>query len=334
MISRRRFIRDMLGVVAGAGVVSLPVWEWISERRRVDRFLRPMMGTDVGIVLIGLEREATAAAAERAFAAMQTVANQLTVFDPESALSGLNGAAGSGPVRVAPDVEAVLVQAVAMQSRTEGAFNPSILPLTRVWSPSRARLPDKASVEQALDSVAQAEVRLSAAGWVELTSTAGLDLGGIAKGYAVDRAVHTLRKMGVTAGMVDAGGDLRLLGSRDGRPWKVGIPDPFRPEQITRILHLRDAAVATSGDYQRFFVVDGIRFHHIVDPRTGYPASASRSFTVVLPDGMSADGAATAGFVLGPELGLDFVAKVGGEALAVDREGTWVRTGGLPDRQI
>jgi len=332
MISRRRFIRDMLGVVAGAGLIGLPVWEWMAERQRVDRYVRAMMGTDVEIILIGLDPDTAASAAEQAFNAMGTVASRLTIFDPNSALNGLNAAAGSGPVRLAPDLEAVLTQADTMRSSTRGAFTPSILPLSRLWQPTRARVPDPAAIEAARDAVARAEVRLPSTGWGELTSTARLDLGGIAKGYAVDQAVRALRTAGVTNGIVDAGGDLRLLGSRDGRPWRIGIPDPGRPERIARALFLRDAAVATSGDYERFFVVDGVRYHHIVDPRTGYPAPATRSFTVVLPDGMSADAAATAGFVLGPGPGLEFVAGIGGEALAVDASGRWVRTDGLDDR--
>ncbi|GBD83681.1 thiamine biosynthesis lipoprotein ApbE precursor [bacterium BMS3Abin02] len=333
MISRRSFLRDMLGVVAGAGLVGLPVWEWTAKHRRVDRYVRAMMGTDVEIVLIGLDRDMAASVAERAFTTMEVVASRFTIFDPASELNSLNATAGSGPVRLAPDLETLLVQANRMRARTEGAFTPSILPLSRLWRPGQGRLPAAATIEEALDAVTRAEVRLLSAGWGELTSTTGLDLGGIAKGFAVDRAVRVLREAGVTDAIVDAGGDLRLLGSRDGRPWRVGIPDPLQPEQIARVLFLRDAAVATSGDYERFFVVDGVRYHHIVDPRTGYPASATHSFTAVLPDGMSADSASTAGFVLGPEPGLEFVAGIGGEALAVDTTGAWVRTGGLDDRQ-
>ena len=324
----------MFGVVAGAGLVALPVWEWVADRQRVDRFTRAMMGTTVEIVLIGLDRDAAAATAGRAFDAMEMVASRLTVFDPGSALSRFNATAGTGPVRLAPELEAVLRQADTMRLGTEGAFTPTILPLSRLWRPTRTQVPDTEAIGAALDAVSLAEVKLASDGWGEVTSTTRLDLGGIAKGYAVDRGVRELRAGGITNGIVDAGGDLRLLGSRDGRPWRIGIPDPSRPEQIARVLHLRDAAVATSGNYERFFVVDGVRYHHIVDPRTGYPARASSSFTVVLPDGMSADAAATAGFVLGPEDGVEFVTRIGGEALATDRTGAWVGTSCLDDRAV
>jgi len=293
-----------------------------------------MMGTDVEMVLIGVDQDAAAPIAERAFASMAAVAAGLTVFDPVSALNGLNAAAGTGPVRLTSDLEAVLTQADVIQSRTEGAFTPAILPLSRLWQPTQTRVPQRATIEEALDAVTRAQVKLPKAGWGELTATTRLDFGGIAKGYAVDQAVRTLRAAGVTDGIVDAGGDLRLLGSRDGQPWRVGIPDPSQPDRIARVLYLRDAAVATSGDYERFFVVDGVRYHHIVDPRTGYPARGTRSFTVVLPDGMSADAAATAGFVLGHGPGREFVTGIGGEALSVDAAGQWARTGGLDDREV
>jgi len=323
----------MSGVIAGAGIVALPVWKWVAERRRVDRYVRTMMGTDVEIVLIGLDRDAAEFAADQAFTTMEEAANRLTVFEPRSALSRLNASAGRGPVRLLPDVEAVLRQADSIRLRTEGAFTPTILPLSRLWRPTQTRVPDPGVIEQARDAVSRAEVRLPSAGWADITSTAQLDLGGIAKGYAVDRAVRALRAAGVTNGIVDAGGDLRLLGSRDGQPWRIGIPDPVRPERIVRVLYLRDAAVATSGDYERFFVVGGIRYHHIVDPRTGYPANETRSFTAVLPDGMSADAAATAGFVLGPGPGLEFVSGIGGEAVAVDQSGSWIQSSALDSRQ-
>ncbi len=320
MISRRRFIRDMSGVVAGAGLVALPVWQWTAQRQRVERFTRPMMGTDVEIVLLGLERDAAVSAAEQAFVTMKAVADQLTTFDPQSALNGLNASAGKGPVRVGRDLEAVLLQANTMRTRTEGAFTPAILPLSLLWRPPRTQVPEAVAIEEALEAVARAEVRVP---------STRLDFGGIAKGYAVDRAVQSLRAAGVTDGIVDAGGDLRLLGSRGGQPWRIGIPNPDHPQQIARVLHLRDAAVATSGGYERFFMVDGVRYHHIVDPRTGYPARSSSSFTVVLGDGTSADAAATAGFVLGPGAGLDFVTSIGGEALALGPGGSWQYTKGL-----
>lgn len=334
MITRREFFRDMFGLVAGAGLLGLPVWDWMTERDRVERFARTMMGTNVEMALIGLDRDAATSVANRAFAAMTSVANRFTVFDPGSALSEINAAAGSGPVSIDADLETVLIEAETIRSRTKGAFTPAILPLTRLWRPTAARVPEPDAIERAVEAVERGWLSLPGTGLADLGPETQLDLGGIAKGYSVDQAVRVLREAGVTSGIVDAGGDLRLLGSRLGRPWRVGIPDPSRPDMIARVLHLRDAAVATSGDYERFFIDNGTRYHHIVDPRTGYPARESRSFTVVLSDGISADVVSTAAFVLGPEAGLEFATRLGGESLAADAGGTWVHTRGLDDQEV
>ncbi len=327
MISRRHFLRNMLGVVAGAGVVGLPVWDWVAERRRVARFIRTMMGTDVEIVLVGVEPDVAAAAAGAAFGEMEKVADRFTLFDPGSRLNTINAAAGSGPVAVPADLEAVLAEATDMQRRSAGAFTPAIAPLSRLWAAGTVPAPE--TLDEAVEAVRRARVTISSPGRVYLGPSTRLDLGGIAKGYAVDRAVTTLRAMGVTEGIVNAGGDLRVLGSRGTEPWRVGIPDPARPDRIAQMLELRDAAVATSGDYQRYFVVDGVRYHHLIDPRTGYPATDARSFTVVRPDGVAADAASTAGFVLGADAGLQFVEGIGGQGLAMGRDGRWVSSPGL-----
>ncbi|MFV1963241.1 MAG: FAD:protein FMN transferase, partial [Acidimicrobiia bacterium] len=150
MISRRRFIRDMSGVIAGAGLVGLPVWKWATERQRVDRYVQAMMGTEVEIVLIGLDRDAAASAAGQAFAAMAVAANRLTIFDPHSALNDFNASAGTGPVRIGADLEAVLLQAETIRSRTEGAFTPAILPLSRLWRPTETRVPEAVTIEEGL----------------------------------------------------------------------------------------------------------------------------------------------------------------------------------------
>jgi thiamine biosynthesis lipoprotein len=249
MTSRRRFLRDALGIVAGAGLLGLPVWSWLANREPVARFARTMMGTKVEIVLVGLTPAAAAAAAELAFAEMARVERRLTIFDSRSALSRLNAGAGSGPVPIDPDLSAVLTRAEAIRNVSGKVFTPAALPLTRLWDPSRRRIPDPAAVERAREAVQRARLILAETGGAALGPGTQLDLGGIAKGYAVDLAVGALRRRGVESGIVDAGGDLRLLGSRMGRPWPVGIPDPSHPELIARVLNLRDAAVAPSGDY-------------------------------------------------------------------------------------
>lgn len=328
MISRRVFLRDMLGVIGGAGVLALPVWRWLGGRQVVSRFSRPMMGTRVEMALVGMGVDAGAVAGA-AFSVMAETADRLSVFEESSPLSRLNATAGRGPVPIDSDLEAVLTMAERVRASSQGAFTAAILPLSSLWRPSRGRRPAPELVEAGLAAVRESSIRLGA-GFASLGAATRLDLGGIAKGYVVDRGMEVLRRAGVTSAVVDAGGDLRLLGRMEGRPWRVGIPDPGRPDAIAKILELDNVAVATSGDYQRYFTVDGVRYHHIVDPRTGYPAQGSPSFTAVIPgDDMVADAASTAGLVLGAEAGLDWAESLGIGALAVDGAGRWRQTPSL-----
>lgn len=328
MISRRRFLQ--LGLVVGAGVVGGPFWRWLSSQADTRTFVRNLMGTKVEVVILGLPADQAEEAARSAFWALGEVEKKMTVFDPASDLSRLSARAGSGPLPVDRDLREVLNGAETLRGLSRGAFTPAIGPLSRIWNPGRRRIPDPAVVEEARATVADSGLRFSADGGVELTAGTLLDLGGIAKGYGVDQAVSALRHAGVERAIVNAGGDLRLLGGGPSGDWRVGIPDPDRPERVMAVLPLRDAAVATSGDYQRYFEVDGVRYHHLIDPRTGYPGRLTRSFTAVLPEGTAADGVATAGFLLGPEGGLELVRRLGGEALAVDPEGRRWKTSELP----
>ena len=158
-----------------------------------------------------------------------------------------------------------------------------------------------------------------------------VDLGGIAKGYAVDRAVALLRQAGITSAAVNAGGDISLIGDRQGQPWRIGIQHPRKPGDVLVTLPLVDRAVVTSGDYERFFEQDGIRYHHIFDPATGAPARLCQSVTVIAANAATADALATAAFVLGPEQGLRMLeAENGVEGLIVALDGRVAKTTGLP----
>lgn len=175
------------------------------------------------------------------------------------------------------------------------------------------------------------------AGTVELPSPGmALDLGGIAKGYAVDRARSILAAHGVRQALIVAGGNVYGLGSAPGnRPWKVAVQHPRAPEAVLGVIPARDTAVDTSGDYQRFFEQDGVRYHHILDPHTGYPARRSQSVTVTHPSAAWADALATACFVLGPERGAELIARVpGAAALFVDAQGQLHRTPDLPWEEV
>jgi len=160
-----------------------------------------------------------------------------------------------------------------------------------------------------------------------------VDLGGIAKGYAVDRAFKILTSLGYKNLIVNAGGDLRTGGFKNNEPWSIGIQNSRSPEKIMATISVSGTAIATSGDYEKFFFHQGKRYHHILNPKTGFPAEGCQSVTILCRDGMTADGLATAVFVLGPGKGYALCQKIGGvECLIVDGEGKTTMTPGLKER--
>jgi thiamine biosynthesis lipoprotein len=158
-----------------------------------------------------------------------------------------------------------------------------------------------------------------------------IDLGGIAKGYVVDRAVDVLRQSGITSASVDAGGDIRLIGGKPGgRPWRVGVRHPRERDRIIAVLELLDSAVVTSGDYERYFMLGGTRYHHLLDPDTGLPAAGLASVTVVAADATTADALSTTVFVMGRERGLALIESLPGvEAILVTAELDVILSSGL-----
>ncbi len=197
----------------------------------------------------------------------------------------------------------VLAQGLEMENLTGGCFNLKIGAVTRLWGfhNSNPHLPDSADISAVLDSE---QGSMFFAGNSCLLGKAGmaLDIGGIGKGFAVDLAVEKLMQEGIKAGIVEAGGDLKVLGLPEkGKPWKIGIRHPRNPEAFYAILSLENGAVATSGDYQQYFEEAGKRYHHIIDPKTGYPPDKCVSSTVWAKDCIEADALATALFVMGPD---------------------------------
>jgi thiamine biosynthesis lipoprotein len=157
-----------------------------------------------------------------------------------------------------------------------------------------------------------------------------IDLGGFAKGHAVDNAIAILRSLGIAHAMVAAGGDSHVMGSRGDRPWTVAIRDPRRAGAVVAVLPLADVAISTSGDYERFFERDGVRFHHVLDPRTGKSPDGVRSVTVIADDGLTTEAFSKTVFVLGVAQGLRFVeAHAGVDAVIVDARGALHYSAGL-----
>ncbi len=288
---------------------------------------RFLMDTLVTVTLWGMPEPDARGALDGAFEAMERVDREMA-RRPDTPLGELNR---EGRARVSESMYAVVASAVGWARRTAGAFDPTVAPLLDLWDiPSGPHPPPSpGALAEVLGRTGWHRVRLDEEGrWVDLGGTE-IDLGGIAKGYAIDRAVEALRSAGARDFLVDAGGDLYLAGTKGGRPWRIAIQHP-RADRYLRIVEPLEGALVTSGDYERFFEWDGQRFHHILDPRTGEPARGCQSVTVWAPAAVDADALATAVFVLGPEEGLRLLEREPGvEGLIVASDGTVLETPGF-----
>ncbi len=225
--------------------------------------------------------------------------------------------------RVSPETAELIRSALRFAELTGGALDITVRPLSEAWGFPDAdyRVPSDSELAEALRAVGYRQVVLHG-DTVVLAGSARVDLGGVAVGAAVDRVVEMLESAGVTAGLVDAGGDIRVFGDRT---WRIGLQDP-RGDGIVRVFELSDGAVSTSGDYQKFFERDGERFHHIIDPTTGRPAGGCASVTVLAATTLAADALSTGLFVLGPERGTALLERLEGTgAVFVCEEGDSLR---------
>jgi thiamine biosynthesis lipoprotein len=236
-------------------------------------------------------------------AELRAVEARMSVWLQESEISRLNRAAAGTEISLARETMDVLRAARDAHGQTEGAFDVTCGPLIELWKQAggRGRLPSQAQVDGARAASSWDWIELHDGLAIKRRGEFRVDLGGIAKGYAIDRAVGVLRRSGAGAGLADVGGDLRCFGhpaDRDG--WPVDIKDPFGSGTFGTLL-ASDVAVCTSGNYARFTVIEGERYSHIIDPRTGWPADATPSVTVIAADAMTADIWATALSVLGED---------------------------------
>lgn len=279
---------------------------------------RFLLGTVITVTLWNPPADLTRPALDAAFEAFAAVDREMA-RRPGTALWRLNQDGGG---LVSPEMAEVLDASLQWARRTKGLFDPTVAPLLDLWDiPSGPHPPPSPqAIRQARGRVGWERVR-----WdprtrrVDLGGTA-LDFGGIAKGYALERAAAALRRAGARNFLVDAGGDVLVAGSKAGRPWRVGIQHPRDPDAFLRVVEPREGVLLTSGDYQRAYTWKGETFHHLLDPRSGTPARACRAVTVWAPRPTLVPSAAV--FLLGPEEGLSLLASVAGaEGLVVDAAG-------------
>ncbi len=294
---------------------------------------RLVMGTVVEITAIGSDSDRVAAAVVEAFVEMERIERLMSPHLAQSDVARLSAA--TGPLEVTPETAEVVALGLQVALASGGAFDLTLGRLKALWDVEgeQPQIPEAAGIGRALLGIGPRALQLQGQKVEKADPLLAVDLGGIAKGYAIDRALALLQRSGVGSASINAGGDLRLLGDRQGRPWRIGIQHPRKAGQLLATLELTDAAVVTSGDYERFFEQDGVRYHHLFDPRTGYPAKLCQSVTLVAPNAMLADALATAVFVLGPQQGLALLEQFpGAEALVVAADGSRQVSPGLESR--
>ena len=261
-----------------------------------------------------LDADRIHAAFDAATAEIRRLEKLMTTWDPTSEVSRVNAAAGRQPIAVSQETFDVIRESLHASAMSSGCFDITFETLHGLWKFDQdldPHPPTPAEVHSHLKYLGYRHVKLDEAKRSVLLDEphVRIGLGGIAKGYAVDKATKVLRDAGLTSFYVQGGGDLFTYGAKpDGSPWQAGIRDPRGPEgDYFAVLGVDDHAFSTAGDYERSYIVDGKRYHHIIDPRTGYPATASRSVTIWAPTALLADEIDDAVFILGPDKGMALV---------------------------
>ena len=324
VLSRRRFLGAGVSLTAALLFPGRAVWANTSAGTPSLLRSLPIMGTAVECQAFHGDPKQARQAVEAAFAAVRQVDRDMSLYRPESDIGRLNRLSGRDDITIRQSTATVLQTSLEVGRDSRGALDVTITPLLNQWGfySVRKEAPGSRQLDAALALVDYRRVRLDGVKGIVRLGRPGmqLDFGGVAKGFAVDRAVEALRARGVAQGMVNAGGDLGLLGRHpDGDPWVVGVQHPLAPGRLLLALSLDGGAVATSGNYLRYRVYDGRRYGHLLHPRHGYPADTALSMTVVAPTAMRADALATAALVMG-QGGLAWLgSQPGVEAVMVSR---------------
>ena len=303
--------------------------EWFGER--ID-----LMGTSVSVELWHEDADRGEALVADVIEQYRRVDEVMSTYRESSEISQVNRSASTRPVRISAEMFSLIERAQELSMRSGGAFDISYESVGYLYDFRARQKPDSAQIEAALASIDYRSVVLNAEQRTISFARPGMriNLGGIAKGYAVERAAQWLRSQGIEHAVLNAGGDTRVLGDRRGQPWIVGIRHPRAASDVITRIPLIDEAISTSGDYERFFEEGGERFHHIINPGTGRPTDELMSVTVIGADAVLTDGLSTTLFVLGMERGLALIdTYTGYEAIIVDRTGKLRYSSGLAEPQ-
>jgi len=303
-------------------LLALSWWRLQPDDDKIHRS-QLLMGTVVEIMAAGMPASKLETAVDAAFAEIARLDKLLSRYHQDSEVSRLSQSDHSN--QVTAETAEVLALGLDVALHSGGAFDLTLGRLKTLWAidGEAPGIPHHDAIAAALIGTGPTALTLDGRQVSKRTPQLQIDLGGIAKGYAVDRAIAVLKQHGVTSAAINAGGDMYLLGQRTQRPWRIGIQHPRQKEAVLETVQVSDQAVVTSGDYERFFEQDGMRYHHIFDPQSGLPARDCQSVTIITDSVALGDALATAVFVLGPQAGLQLLNQYPrAEGLIVAANGT------------
>jgi thiamine biosynthesis lipoprotein len=293
-----------------------------------------IMGTAIQVELWSDDPRRAEAGLQAVVDEMHRIDRAMSPHKPDSELSRINRDAGTRPVPLSDEMFGLLSRAKEFSSLSDGAFDITFAGVGQLYDYRERIRPTDAALAQARTSIGYRHLVLDPAARSVRFGLEGMriDLGGFAKGHAVDCGAAILRRLGITNAIVTAGGDSHVLGDRRGRPWTVAIRDPRRAGEVVAVLPLEDVAISTSGDYERFFDDGDERCHHVIDPRTGKSPSSVRSVTILADDGLTTEGLSKSVFVMGVTEGLRLIeSQPGVDAVVVDAQGVLHFSSGLMD---
>jgi thiamine biosynthesis lipoprotein len=293
---------------------------------------RDIMGTRISVELWHGETAVANECSEKVFTEMRRIEALMSSYKDDSELTYINNNAAIRAVEISDEMMHLIRKSIHFSEISQGAFDITYASIGYAYDYRKRQQPDDASISEKLPAIDYHHIMISGNKVQFDNAAVRINLGGIAKGYAVDRAVDIVSQCGITKAMVSAGGDSRILGDREGHPWVIGIQHPRDPEGIALRLPLSESAISTSGDYERFFIENGNRVHHIINPSTGRSATASWSATVIGPNALATDALSTSIFILGAIDGIAMIESLEGfDAIVIDNAGKVHYSSGFED---
>jgi len=312
-------------LVAILGISRPSLAEWIGEAQA-------HMGTEISIYLWHDDPDVGQQAVDAIFAEVARLDQLMSTYIEESRISEINRSAAEGPVEAGDELFGLITRSLDISVLTHGAFDITYDSVGQYYDFREGIHPDEETIAEEIKQIDYRLVRANPDGGTIQFMRPGvrINLGGIAKGYAVERGIAIAKRYGVRNARVTAGGDTRLLGDRLGKPWMVGVQNPRNDKEVVVTIPLENEAISTSGDYERFFIENGERYHHIIVPSTGTPAGEVHSSTIIGPDAVITDALSTSVFIMGVDLGLRLIGTLPDyEGIVIDAEGQMFYSDGL-----